>query len=122
MWGWNVQGWRVMMSIPRWYPVSVSLLIGVTQEPDLDTVDQYTQAWMLNKARSPDCFEVNALESLTSWCGEGGLHILCIGHIRVWDVQIGIRIKVKVKIKSESWVRGSRVESVLLHSAGSLAD
>eukprot|EP00978_Attheya_sp_CCMP212_P007543 scaffold17459_cov54-Attheya_sp.AAC.3 len=37
---------------------------GTAQQPDLETVDKYVGAWMLNKSRSPAFVEVEALESL----------------------------------------------------------
>eukprot|EP00978_Attheya_sp_CCMP212_P010940 scaffold26612_cov56-Attheya_sp.AAC.8 len=37
---------------------------GTAQEPNMETVDKYVRAWMLNKSRSPGFVEVEALESL----------------------------------------------------------
>jgi hypothetical protein len=37
---------------------------GNAQEPDMETVDKYVRAWMLNKSRSPGFVEVETLESL----------------------------------------------------------
>eukprot|EP00978_Attheya_sp_CCMP212_P037519 scaffold177756_cov32-Attheya_sp.AAC.1 len=37
---------------------------GTAQQPDLEMVDKYVRAWMLNKSRSPAFVEVEALESL----------------------------------------------------------
>eukprot|EP00978_Attheya_sp_CCMP212_P006300 scaffold14274_cov49-Attheya_sp.AAC.3 len=37
---------------------------GTAQQPNLETVDKYVHAWMLNKSRSPAFVEVEALESL----------------------------------------------------------
>eukprot|EP00978_Attheya_sp_CCMP212_P003107 scaffold6373_cov55-Attheya_sp.AAC.1 len=50
---------------------------GTAQQTNLETVDKYVRAWMLNKSRSPAFVEVEALESLFTFVAR-----LILGRLR----------------------------------------